>query len=116
MMGRRPSVFQADPANANIQEIIHSGLNTPAELLVDGPEVDYFSSFGGGPQKMIPEDNEQSKKVKMRKIPSLIKHPFWRISDSEISEVSRSTVLWENSSVYMLYYERVDRGQIKGDK
>lgn len=116
MMGRRPSVFQADPANANIQEIIHSGLNTPAELLVDGPEVDYFSSFGGGPQKTIPEDKEQSKKVKMRKIPSLIKHPFWRISDSEITEVSRSTVLWENSSVYMLYYERVDRGQIKGDK
>ncbi|CUM56413.1 uncharacterized protein AC631_04442 [Debaryomyces fabryi] len=115
MMGRRPSVFQADPSNANIQEIIHSGLNTPAELLVDGPEVDYFSSFGGGPQKTIPEVKEQ-KKVKMRKIPSLIKHPFWRISDSQITEVSRSTVLWENASVYMLYYERVDRGQIKGDK
>mmetsp|Transcript_1747 Transcript_1747/g.1736 ORF Transcript_1747/g.1736 Transcript_1747/m.1736 type:complete len:840 (-) Transcript_1747:71-2590(-) len=115
MMGRRPSVFQADPSNANIQEIIHSGLNTPAELLVDGPEVDYFSSFGGGSQKTIPEEKEQ-KKVKMRKIPSLIKHPFWRISDSQITEVSRSTVLWENATVYMLYYERVDRGQIKGDK
>lgn len=114
IIGRRPSIFQADPGNANIQEIIHSGLSTPAELLVDGPEMDYFSSLGS--QKITTEtSNEKPKKVKMRKIPSLIKHPFWRISDSEITEVSSSTVLWENSSVYMLYYERVDRKQIKSD-
>ncbi|CUM66335.1 uncharacterized protein PRCAT00003997001 [Priceomyces carsonii] len=111
MMGRRPSLYQADPAHANIQEILSSGLTTPAEVLVNDLESDYFS-------KPMESDKAQSQNddhtVRMKKIPSLIKHPFWKISDANVMEVSKASVLCETSSVYMLYYERVDRKQIKG--
>lgn len=118
MMGRRPSVVQADPEQANIQEIIHSGILTPAELLVDDLEGNYFSSALAisALEKSEAERRaatEAKNKVKMKKIPSLIKYPYWRISDSTISEVSGSAVLSETSSVYMLYYERVDRKQVR---
>lgn len=117
MMGRRPSVVQADPAQANIQEIIHSGILTPAELLVDGLDTNYFSSALAiaALEKSEAErrKNEPKNKVKMKKIPSLIKYPYWRISDSTTSEVTSSAVLSETSSVYMLYYERVDRKQVR---
>lgn len=115
IMGRRPSVVQSHHSDLNIQEIIHSGSQTPAEILVDNPEQeDYFSAFKdpfSQDRKRGPSKAE--KKVKMTKIPSLIKNPYWRISDSQIVEVSRSAVLFETGSVYMLYYERVDRKQIK---
>lgn len=108
MMGRRPSIFQADPQD--IHEIIHSGLTTPAELLIENPEPDYFSAR---PSAFEKKNVQEKERVKMTKIPSLIKNPYWRISDSQITEVSRSAVLCETTSVYMLYYERVDRKQIK---
>lgn len=113
MMGRRPSIFQADPGN--IQEIIGSGLNTPAELVVEKVDTDYFSAVPSSqPQKESHQNSKESpQKVKMKKIPSLIKRPFWKISDTEVTEVSRGDVCCETSSVYMLYFERVDRKQIK---
>lgn len=120
MMGRRPSVFQADPEHANVQEIIHSGLATPAEVLLDDIKNDYFSSVDleksmseKFSQKTAEQEQASKEKVKMKKIPSLIKHPYWRISDAQVTEVSRASVLCETESVYMLYYERVDRKQVK---
>lgn len=113
MMGRRPSVLQAHAEN--ILEIVNLGLQTPAELLVGGLEKqpDYFSAYLEK-QKQEPEKPaEPEKNVKMKKIPSLIKSPFWRISDAQVSEVSKDLVLLEQTSVYMLYYERVDRKQIR---
>ena len=116
MMGRRPSVFQADPEEAGIQEIVNSGSATPAELLVDEPR-EYFSAelaLAAISKSVHDSQNSQhSDKVKMKKIPSAIKQPYWRISDSKVTEVSRSTMMLEMTSVYMLYYERVDRKQIK---
>lgn len=116
IMGRRPSVLQAHATDADIQEIIHSGSQTPAELLVDNPQDDYFGNFrepfNANGQKQ--ESQPSHHRVKMTKIPSLIKNPYWRISDSQITEVSKAAVLYETASVYMLYYERVDRKQIKG--
>lgn len=115
MMGRRPSVVQADISQANIQEVMQDGLTTPAEFVVDDG---YFSNPGlntlneqqsSQPQK----DTGNNTQIKMKKIPSLIKHPYWRISDAQVSEVSRASVLCETESVYMLYYERVDRKQVK---
>lgn len=105
MMGRRPSIYYADPEYANLQEVIQSGMQSPNEVTVNQPNIDLITkalgeSNGTQPQKSDP--------VKMKKIPSLIKNPFWRISDSYITEVSRSTVLNETSTVYMLYYERID--------
>jgi ubiquitin carboxyl-terminal hydrolase 16 len=125
MMGRRTSVFQADPGHTNIQEIIDSGLATPAEIIVEGLEQpsDYFSlslangsfekSLNGNASSNHKNTTNKDHKVKMKKIPSLIKNGFWRISDSRVAEVSRASVLCENETVYMLYYERVDRAQVK---
>ncbi|ODV82271.1 cysteine proteinase [Suhomyces tanzawaensis NRRL Y-17324] len=119
MMGRRPSVIQGHPQESSIQEIVNSGSQTPAELLVGDLEPnDYFSNAlaNGALENIGKEDEhkqESTKKIKMKKISSLIKNPFWRISDSQVTEVSKESVLCETTSVYMLYYERVDRKQIK---
>ena len=42
MMGRRPSVFQANPTG--VEEILLSGLQTPAEILVDDPNQNNFEN------------------------------------------------------------------------
>ncbi|EDK43479.1 conserved hypothetical protein [Lodderomyces elongisporus NRRL YB-4239] len=129
LMGRRPSVIQANPRN--VEEILQSGLQTPAEILVDDPmkteshnnfdnafaQAHFKNSFqennsGQGANNDTSKSAPQ-KKVKMKKINSIISHPYWRISDAQVDEVSRATVLAEETSVYMLYYERVDRKQIK---
>lgn len=112
MMGRRPSISQVDPYRSNLQEVADSTLATPSEVFVD--KDDYFSSI-------TPSESQQSQKnsvqkaedlrMKLQKIPSLIKHPFWRVGDAKVSEVTKSAVLLETGSVYMLYYERVLRKQ-----
>lgn len=104
MMGRRPSVFQADPEGVKIEEIIPSGLTTPAELVVQDVDPDYFGDFTDRVNAKL-SDN----KIKLKKIPSLLKNPYWRISDSVITEVTKASVLCETTSVYMLYYERVEK-------
>ncbi|CAD1810137.1 Ubiquitin carboxyl-terminal hydrolase family protein [Candida parapsilosis] len=162
LMGRRPSVIQANPKN--VEEILQTGLHTPAEILVDDPMKssnnfeDAFAQHnfkdqhyqqqqqqlpgnhstlhghnGHGTNRQHPlshqinsdevdtntnasatsATSEPQRKVKMKKISSLISSPYWRISDGQVSEVSRASVLAEETSAYMLYYERVDRKQIK---
>lgn len=119
IIGRRPSISQTDPEHANLQEIIHSGLATPAEVLID--RDDYFQSPSVndleellGKVKLNRDQFERTKdKIRMKKIPTLIKHPFWKVGDAEVSEVSKPSVLLETASVYMLYYERTDRKQHK---
>lgn len=93
MVNRKPSVFQADPEIIT-NEIIPDGLNTPAEFQID-KENDYFNL-----------DQVNKKINKFKKISSVLKHPYWRISDSMITEVTKAAVLVETTSVYMLYYER----------
>jgi ubiquitin carboxyl-terminal hydrolase 16 len=121
-MGKRPSVYQAHTEEANIQEIIQSGLTTPAEILVNDIDSDYFNAPVNSQalmktleeqQQLDESTTKEPHKVKMKKIPTLIKSPYWRISDATITEVSRSAVLLETTTVYMLYYERVDRKQIR---
>lgn len=109
IINRRPSVIQADPNQANVQEIINSGLTTPAEVLVD----EYFQLPTAEEILNQLKKVDEPSKVKLKKIPSVIKHPYWRIGDSQIAEVSRSAVLFETTSVYMLYYERIDRKQVR---
>ncbi|KGR04206.1 ubiquitin carboxyl-terminal hydrolase 16 [Candida albicans GC75] len=121
MMGRRPSVFQANPTG--VEEILSSGLQTPAEILVDDPNQNNFDNafathnfrdaFNGNKDTATNKKQEEEKKVKMKKIPSIISKPYWRISDATVTEVSKASVLAEETTVYMLYYERVDRKQIK---
>lgn len=113
MMGRRPSIIQADPIEANLQEIISSGLTTPAEVLVNDyfhiPTADDVHTHLNKKSAV----NDGWSKVKLKKTPSMLKYPYWRIGDSQVTEVSRSAVMLETSSVYMLYYERSDRLQDK---
>ncbi|PVH14261.1 uncharacterized protein CXQ87_002389 [Candidozyma duobushaemuli] len=117
LIGRRPSISQTDPKCANLQEIADSGLATPAEVLVD--QGDYFSGASVAEldeqlsKVKLSNDSMNNSKMKMKKIPSLIKHPFWKVGDSQVAEVSKSSVLLETASVYMLYYERADRKQIE---
>lgn len=117
MIGRRPSIIQADPNDANLQEIINSGLATPAEVMVN--EANYFHPPSAREIQQlfdkfsVKNDQHQSTQVKMKKIPSIIKFPYWRVGDAQVAEVSKSAVLFETASVYMLYFERVDRKQIK---
>lgn len=110
MMGRNPSIYVAN--NPDFKEVAssQSTQETPAEVLVNN-EVDYFSYAKDGGEKSQAKphiDNQKSEtnEIKMRKISSLIKNPFWRINDNNTSETSLQTVLNENSSVYMLFYER----------
>lgn len=126
IIARRPSIMQATPTDSNLQEIIDLGIATPAEILLD--EKDYFqpptahdieksfdkfskSGFGEAPAPPAPTSSD--KKVKMKKIPSTIRYPYWRIGDTHVQEVSKAAVMFENASAYMLYYERVDRKQVK---
>lgn len=111
MMGRRPSISQVDPTRSNLQEVADSALATPAEVFVD--REDYFSSMVPSESHLLlpkpaPLKAEQPR-MKLQKIPSVIKHPFWRVGDSKVSEVTKSAVLYETGTVYMLYYERVLR-------
>lgn len=127
IIARRPSIMQATPTDSNLQEIIDLGIATPSEVLLDGADYfqppsaldiqnlfDKFAKLGfaepAPAEKKAPVINNQ---VKMKKIPSLLRYPYWRIGDTQVQEVSRSAVMFETTSVYMLYYERVDRKQIK---
>lgn len=114
IMGRRPSVVQADPAEGNLQEVMQAGLTTPAEFVFDDS---YFLKATADNESERPSYQPQTTasenhKIKMTKISSLMKHPYWKISDAQVSEVSRASVFCETASVYMLYYERVDRQQV----
>ncbi|ODV83306.1 hypothetical protein CANARDRAFT_185435, partial [[Candida] arabinofermentans NRRL YB-2248] len=46
--------------------------------------------------------------VKDKKLASSVKHPFWRISDSKITEFAGLDVLADSKAVYMIFYELVD--------
>ncbi|KAH3902196.1 uncharacterized protein SCODWIG_00838 [Saccharomycodes ludwigii] len=46
-------------------------------------------------------------KRKLKKIRSITKYPYWRVSDTKVREVKADDVLLEGKYVYMLYYERV---------
>lgn len=107
MMGRRPSIYQANPEDVEIQEIIPSGLNTPAEFSVKDLDANYFDQ--GMAQQVNSKLDQSQNDIKLKKIPSMLKNPYWRISDSVVTEVTKAAVLCETTSVYMLYYERVEK-------
>ncbi|EGW34819.1 uncharacterized protein SPAPADRAFT_132302 [Spathaspora passalidarum NRRL Y-27907] len=117
-IGRTPSVIQADPVS--VEEIIQSGVQTPSEMYVDDPAVphpkveDKSNLFNGYDLKQsFNGKKHKENKIKVKKISSLINNPYWRISDARIQEVSTSYVLSEVTTVYMLFYERVDNKQIR---
>lgn len=102
MIGRRLSVYQADPELVNAKVDFKSGAQSPVEVTMNQPDLDALTQDA----EHLKKTALKSQPVKMKKIPSLIKYPFWRISDAQVSEVSKENVLCETSTVYMLYYER----------
>lgn len=52
--------------------------------------------------------NEDIAAPKYKKILTVKKYPYWRISDTQISEVKAEDLLKEESGVYMLYYEKLE--------
>lgn len=51
--------------------------------------------------------NKKTKKRRLKKLKSVVKYPWWRISDTKVKEYKTSDILSETKFVYMLYYERV---------
>lgn len=52
-------------------------------------------------------DNTALKRLGDKKLASVVKKPFWRISDGKVSEVSLDSVLGDGKAAYMLIYEMV---------
>lgn len=48
------------------------------------------------------------RKRHLKKIKSVLKYPYWSISDALVREAKPEEVLSENKHVYMIYYERAD--------
>ncbi|ODQ62682.1 hypothetical protein WICANDRAFT_25924 [Wickerhamomyces anomalus NRRL Y-366-8] len=53
------------------------------------------------------ELSSKSHNKRFKKIATVAKYPFWRISDTKVAEVKKEDVLRETQAVYMIYYERV---------
>ncbi|ODQ83152.1 hypothetical protein BABINDRAFT_159600 [Babjeviella inositovora NRRL Y-12698] len=56
----------------------------------------------------LQEASDPPPKAKFKKLATYVKYPYWRISDSHVTEVSKSDVLSETNSVYMLFYQKSD--------
>lgn len=52
------------------------------------------------------EDVKKKKKTRRKKLASVLSKPFWRISDTKVTEVARNTLHADGKAVYMLIYER----------
>ncbi|ODV97453.1 hypothetical protein PACTADRAFT_49177 [Pachysolen tannophilus NRRL Y-2460] len=50
---------------------------------------------------------KEGKPKKIKKLTSYVKYPYWRISDTKITEYKKEDVLNDSKAVYMLFYERV---------
>ena len=117
IISRQPSIEQGTPTDSNLQEIIDLGVATPAEMPLDQKEYfrlptaqDVEKLFDKFSKRSFNNPTPAQKQcVKMKKIPSLIRYPYWRIGDSHVQEVSNSAVMSEMATAYLLYYERVDR-------
>lgn len=61
-----------------------------------------FGTTSASDADVVPGDSRILKKIK-----SVVKYPYWHISDAEVKEAKTDQVLGEVRYVYMLYYERL---------
>lgn len=101
MIGRRPSVVVANQGQAEIQENYDPSKETPAEVFLNRDDYFLLSTH-------TKSANNSDQNIRLKKIPSIIKYPYWRIGDTIVNEVPKSSVLFEASTVYILYFERSD--------
>ncbi|CCH43079.1 Ubiquitin carboxyl-terminal hydrolase [Wickerhamomyces ciferrii] len=107
---RRPSISMSSTSNvgsrrgsvANIAQPMSqtnsiSNTSAPLSELQEGFQELQLSS----------EANSRKHNKRFKKISTVAKFPFWRISDTRVQEVKKFDVLKETQAVYMIYYERV---------
>ncbi|GMM31069.1 putative ubiquitin-specific protease [Martiniozyma asiatica (nom. inval.)] len=91
-----------------------SGFRRRMSSIVSGSNISLgrqsISSVASSPISSSPKPEftiEKITKGKDKKLASVIKKPYWRISDGKITEVKTSDVLGDGKAVYMLIYERM---------
>lgn len=107
-VSRRPSV---SISTSNVGSRRGSVANIPQPMIQSNSQSsagvaelqEGFSSF----QLQNTELNSKSRNKRFKKIATVSKYPFWRISDTRVAEVKKDDVLRETQAVYMIYYERV---------
>ncbi len=108
IVSRRPSISMTSPnvgsrrgsVSNNAQQMLASNSQSSGAL----PELqEGFAGF----QLNSNELSSKSHNKRFKKIATVAKYPFWRISDTKVAEVKKEDVLRETQAVYMIYYERV---------
>lgn len=76
---------------------------TEGELLNDIPKIEINQD------RLSPvNDTDNDITPRGKKLASVLKKPFWKISDSKIIEVTEDTVLGDGRNAYMLIYEHIN--------
>ncbi|KAG7194810.1 uncharacterized protein KQ657_004491 [Scheffersomyces spartinae] len=104
-VGRRQSVFQAEIGGSVKETPNKDGARSPTELVVGELDARPILALGAV-DKSLQEFSKTN--VTLKKLPTSVKYPFWRISDSQVTEVPKTSVLCEHAAAYMIYYERSD--------
>lgn len=58
------------------------------------------------PKSNSNSESEKSRRPKLKKLKTVMRYPFWKLSDSSIQESSIDNVLDETKAAYMLFYEK----------
>lgn len=76
---------------------------------IDGKYVNDFPKIEFNKDQLpLVDDADNNIPPKSKKLASVFKKPFWRISDSKVIEVTEDTVLGDGRNVYMLIYECIN--------
>lgn len=97
LRARRPTFAGTDVMATLKMDELARALETPA---IETPGQGPLGLAGGVRQP------HQDTHPHLRKLALYVKYPYWRISDSKVSEVLRQDVLKETLAAYMLFYEQ----------
>lgn len=113
----------SDPIKYNLKSVIrHKGTHFSGHYecyrkkpqFYKSSDGKYFNDIPGAlfnDEKIKLQNEEQAlyqnkSKKKYKKLASVVNKPYWRISDTKVSEVSEKCMLEDGKAVYMLVYER----------
>lgn len=93
-------------ANINTDDHLANIAESSLGLAEDGSD-DNRKTVNGDSTEINGKSKPKNPEKRYKKVSSVAKYPFWRISDTNVNEVKRDEVLREKNVVYMIYYERV---------